>query len=168
MNQIADGIYGDLALVLIDDVRLTHPFSIMLGYVDQLNSIYPVKCIQLATNDQPARGFTRTDILPPGVPVDHRIPFLHGIYSSGDFANIMSPHGAREILRIADSHKNLGVPNCVFWWVARDLSNFDGYYCATSIDHTYTIHEKYTCAMLTNCHGSTFENGRNSDPTIET
>ncbi len=166
LSQIADGVHGDLVLVLIDDIRPRHIFGQMLKFINELNSVCPVKCIQLSPNNQRPGGFTEDDVLPPGEPIPG-IPFRRGIHTSGDFANIVSPEGAREILAVADSYENLGVPNLVFWWVARDLSNLDGYYCGAKISHRYTICDRYTYDVLGNPHVSGFQDGRNEDPTTK-
>ena len=133
MYQIAAGKHGDLVLLLVDDYAPGCNRTQMHNYVDVLNKIYPINCIQLYWNDQNAPEFARDDKLCPGEKIPNT-PFRLGVHASGDGANIMSPEGARQILELADSHVNAGVPNWVFYRIARTLVNTNGYYCS---DHCY-------------------------------
>ena len=129
MNRIANGEYGELVLLLSDDYAPCYDARKLQRYLAILNHENKIKCVQLSWNDQSAPHFQKNDVLPPGEPVENT-PFRYGIHASGDVGNILSPDGAREVLQIADSRDNVGVPNWIFNMIPRELDDTGGYYCS--------------------------------------
>ena len=78
----------------------------------------------------------------------------HGFANSGDFANLISPIGARDILKVANNpnRPNIGVPNWVFWYAAREI-DLSGCYSATRVQAFPSNQSRFV---------NSFEDGRNS------
>lgn len=157
MTQIAEGQHDFLTLLLIDDFAPHFSYIETCKQLKLLDTIYPVRCAQLSTSSQVPPGYTKRDTAPPGEAIPGT-PFRHKINQSGDHANVISREGAKEILRIADNHINLGVPNWVFWYAGYDLTNFQGYYCANKMTARILSHNK---------HINSFEDGMQRDPATD-
>ena len=153
MSMIADGAYGDYVLVLVDDCCPAYPHERLCNYLQTLVELTDeLRCIQFSPNDQvPVKPDTP---VPEGDIIDG-LPFRRGITSSGDTMNLVTPAGAEEILNSANSIPNLGVPNWVFWHLARLIDTRRNYFTALG-DHT-----KY---LAHNCHTNNFEDGRYHTP----
>lgn len=129
MNRIANGEYGELVLLLADDYAPCFDARKLQRYLAILDRENKIKCVQLNWNDQSVPHLQKNDVLPPREPVKNT-PFRYGIHASGDAGNILSPEGAREVLQIADSRDNVGVPNWIFNMIPRELDDTRGYYCS--------------------------------------
>lgn len=150
MAQIAAGAYGHLVLIMVDDIiPFQHHFTDTSHHLDILRHYAPLKCVQLSHNSQPPGAKPSHTELPAGEPIPDA-PFTRTIHRSGDVANILTPAGAAAVLSIADNRPRCGVPNWVFWWVARDLPNQRGYYAALG---------RYMRTLIPNPHVNNFQDG---------
>ena len=143
MTQIAHGNHGELALLMIDDFTIDCRYRKLERYINILKKHGPIKCVQLAIDSQRAPNYQKRDPLPIGEKVPFA-PFFHGIHASGDFANLFSPTGAREILNVADTQPDPGVPNWVFDIAANTLTDTQGYYTVSSFKPlTLSLNTRY-------------------------
>ena len=126
MTQIAGQQDSTYTLVLIDDWIIECSYREIREHINILRAECEIlKMIQYGQSSQVPPGREEAPSVSRGDVVTALPCFRRGITESGDFANLLSPVGAREILFVAN--KWGGVPNWVFWHAAREL-NQAGYF----------------------------------------
>lgn len=156
ITQIANGDHGSRVLLLVDDWAPRYSYPDTCKQLAILNSIYRIKCVQLATTTATPKYYSKEDYFPPGEPIPNT-PFRHNINLAGDHANIVSPEGAHEILALANSQPGIGDPNNVVFLVSQSIGSSAGYYCIDKVSIRLLNHNK---------HINSFEDGRQFDPTL--
>ncbi len=156
MTQIVDGNFGQFTLMLVDDWMLKYTYSQISTHIFKLQEL--TNCIKLIMyQDSSVQPINTHHIKLTPEPKIPGLPFRRKISGSGDFANIITPIGAQEIITVADAADNRQTPNYVIWHVANTVDTSKHYF-------TNTLNQLFP--LNRSQHTNNFEDNRQHDPTL--